>query len=132
MANVRLPLLAAGAAAWVLAACGGTSDPAPVPSPTETTVQPTTPPASPPARGAVAHAVVDLAGSLGVEETDVEVVATEEVTWRNGSRGCAQPGMMYTDALIEGSRITLRVAGTSYEYHSGGSQPPARCDRPTE
>lgn len=39
---------------------------------------------------------------------------------------------MYTQAIVEGARITLRVGGTDYEYHSGGSRPPTRCDRPTQ
>jgi hypothetical protein len=82
--------------------------------------------------GPVAIAVADLAERLGIEPDDVEVVATEEVTWRDGSRGCATKGTMYTQSLIDGSRITLRVDGTTYEYHSGGSGPPFLCERPTQ
>ncbi len=70
--------------------------------------------------------------SDGAPHADIEVVSVEEVTWRDGSRGCAEPGMAYTQALIDGSRITLRVGTTTYEYHSGGSQPPSRCEKPTE
>lgn len=77
-------------------------------------------------------AVADLAGSLGVEPGQVEVVSVEEVTWRDGSRGCAKPGMTYTQSLIDGSRITLRVLGTTYEYHSGGSGAPTLCEAPTQ
>lgn len=138
MPSVRRSLLAV-AACVLLAGCGGSGDTAgePDPSPTETTVQPTPPDASStatpePASGPVALAVADLAGALGVDVAEVEVVATEEVTWRNGSRGCAEPGTSYTQALVDGSRITLRVGKTSYEYHSGGSQPPSRCEKPTE
>lgn len=81
---------------------------------------------------AARQSVADLAASLGVDPTEVEVVAVEEVTWRDGSRGCAERGVVYTQALIDGSRITLRVDGTTYEYHAGGAQPPALCERPTE
>lgn len=95
--------------------------------------EPTTPAPVPGAESAdVRTAVSDLASTLGVDQAEVEVVAVEEVTWRDGSRGCAQRGVMYTQALIDGSRITLRVGDTTYEYHSGGSQPPALCERPTE
>jgi hypothetical protein len=80
----------------------------------------------------VAQSVEELASRLDIAEDDIEVVAVEEVTWRNGSRGCAEPGMMYTQALIDGSRITLRAGGRTYEYHSGGSRPPALCEKPTE
>ena len=55
----------------------------------------------------------------------------QEVTWRDGSLGCAKPDLLYTQALVDGSRITLRVAGTTYEYHSGGSRP-FLCKNPTE
>jgi hypothetical protein len=95
-------------------------------------VDPTTSPSASPAPRDVVRAVDDLAAGLGVDADEVEVVSVEEVTWRDGSRGCAQPGMAYTQALIDGSRITLRAGGRTYEYHSGGSQPPARCDKPTQ
>jgi hypothetical protein len=130
----RLALLLASSA--LLASCGApdegadqpTTDP---PVAEETTVEPTSPSGTP-ASGDVVRAIDDLAASLGVDAGEVEVVSVEEVTWRDGSRGCAQPGMAYTQALIDGSRITLRAGGRTYEYHSGGSQPPARCDKPTQ
>ena len=99
------------------------------------TPSPEVAPSSPPPGAdspAVRQSVADLAASLGVDEADVEVVAVEEVTWSDGSRGCARPGVMYTQALIDGSRITLRVDGTTYEYHAGGSGPPALCEQPTQ
>lgn len=89
-------------------------------------------PSRPPRGAAVEQSVADLATTLGVDPSEVEVVEVEAVTWRNGSRGCAQPGMAYTMALVEGSRITLRAGGRTYEYHSGGSRPPVRCEQPTE
>lgn len=127
IATRRLPLFMGSLV--LLAACGGTEPP----RAEETTVDPS--PSSGATSGAPTHvvqAVDDLAATLDVDAGEVEVVAVQEVTWRDGSRGCAQPGMTYTQALIDGSRITLRAAGRTYEYHSGGSQPPSRCERPTE
>lgn len=122
-----------------LSGCADASSPAPT---EESAVDETSPSQSPdvtastPPPGAdsqaVRQSVADLAATLGVDEADVEVVAVEEVTWSDGSRGCARPGVMYTQALIDGSRITLRVEGTTYEYHAGGSGPPALCKRPTQ
>ena len=135
----RLPLLLATLPVSALvAACGGATD---SPSGEETAVDPnpssspSPTPSSSPSSGAPAdavRAVDDLAATLGVAADEVEVVATEEVTWRDGSRGCARPGEMYTQALVDGLRITLRAGGRTYEYHSGGSQPPALCEKPTE
>lgn len=89
--------------------------------------------ASSPSHSAVAAAAVaDLAATLGVEPASVEVVSEEEVTWSNGSLGCAKKGMSYTQVLIDGSRIVLRADGTDHEYHSGGDAAPFRCPRPTE
>ena len=142
MTTTRHPALLLAACA-LLVACGA---PDPSPSSEETAVDPSasSTPSSGPSGGAsggasgggarpdVVRAVDDLATTLGVDAGEVEVVSVEEVTWRDGSRGCAEPGMSYTQALIDGSRITLRAGGQTYEYHSGGSQPPARCDKPTE
>lgn len=125
----RLPLFLGSLA--LLAAC---DDPTVTSTAEETTVEPSPSSSSPASRPPtdVVRATEDLAASLEVDPAEVEVVAVEEVTWRNGSRGCAQPGDSYTQALIDGSRITLRVGGTTYEYHSGGSRPPALCKDPTE
>ena len=89
-------------------------------------------PSSTPPTGAAAAAVADLAERLAIEASAVEVVSTEAVTWSNGSLGCAEPGMMYTQSLVDGSRIILRAGGTTYEYHSGGSGEAFLCERPTQ
>ena len=64
-------------------------------------------------------AVIDLAARLDVEESAITVVSVEEVTWSDGSLGCPEPDMMYTQALENGSLIVLEVDGTEYKYHSG-------------
>ena len=85
-----------------------------------------------PPSGPAGSAVTDLATRLGVDPASVEVVSEEAVTWSDGSLGCAKKGMLYTQALIEGSRITLRAEGTDYDYHSGGSGKAFLCEAPTE
>lgn len=87
---------------------------------------------STPATGPAADAVADLATRLGVDAASIEVVSEEEVTWRNGSLGCAKEGQMYTQALVDGTRIILRVDATDYEYHSGRGRSAFLCDAPTE
>lgn len=117
----------------LLLGCGtGPSDQAeeaPVESPSDS---PSDSPSGTPSDGAADAAVADLAAHLGIEPEAVQVVAVEEVTWRDGSLGCAEPGMVYTQALVDGARITLRAEGVEHEYHQGGSGTPIRCADPTE
>ncbi len=80
----------------------------------------------------VTRATADLAERLGVPVGSVRLVAQEEVTWRDGSLGCAQPDFSYTQSLTPGSRITLQVGGRDYEYHAGGPAGPFLCAEPTE
>jgi hypothetical protein len=67
----------------------------------------------------VAIAVADLSTRLGVEVGAIAVNLVEEVTWRDGSLGCPEPGIGYTQALVDGRRIVLDVYGVEYVYHSG-------------
>ncbi len=86
---------------------------------------------SPPVEGPLAQAAVtDLAARLGIDESAITVVSVEEVTWSDGSLGCPEPGMMYTQALENGSLIVLEVDGTEYEYHSGAGRDPFYCATP--
>ncbi|GAA0929306.1 hypothetical protein GCM10009554_11570 [Kribbella koreensis] len=75
----------------------------------------------------VARAKADLAVHLGIDESEVTVVSSEEVTWPDGSLGCPQPGRFYTQAVVQGTLTVLEAAGTQYKYHSGGGQPPFLC-----
>ena len=67
---------------------------------------------------------------LGVDPAQVTVVSSDDVTWRDGSLGCPEPGMRYTQALIPGTRTILEVAGKQYHYHSGGHRAPFLCENP--
>lgn len=132
MASAR-HLAAVLCATLLLMGCGGTSSitPAPEDRASEQPVasdQPSEAAPSTPVRASVA----DLVSRLEVSEDSVRVVAVEEVTWRDGSLGCAKKGTMYTQALVDGSRITLEAEGERYEYHSGGDDEPFLCEDPTQ
>jgi hypothetical protein len=71
---------------------------------------------------AVAMARSDLATRLQVQPEDVTVIERTEKTWPNGSMGCPQPGMQYTQSLVEGSLLVLEVRGDRYNYHAGGGR----------
>ncbi len=72
-----------------------------------------------------------MAQRLGVDPGAITTVCQEEVTWRDGSLGCPQPGMRYTQALVNGYRIVLEHDGTTYRYHGGGRRPPFLCEQDT-
>lgn len=65
--------------------------------------------------------IADAAGQAGVSEREVEVVQARAVVWRDGSLGCPQPGMFYTQALVSGYQVILRAGGREYDYHASAS-----------
>lgn len=136
----RVPLSLTGLAlALALTACGGVTD-----EPTATPDDPAEPadpdePDAPDAPDApeaddlddkIAAAIDDAAASEGVDPADIEVILSERVTWPDGALGCPEPDMMYTQALVEGYRIILEVAGDEVAYHGADSHAPERCDDP--
>lgn len=78
------------------------------------------------------QAIADLATRLGVSAGDVVLVSEEAVTWRDGSLGCPEKDMMYTQALVDGHLIVLKVTETQYRYHSGNGRPPFYCEKPVD
>jgi hypothetical protein len=118
------------AVAGLLVACGDESGAEGQPMTSSSTPSSSTP--SPDRTGGpVEQAKADLANRLGVDPGQVTVVSSSEVTWPDGSLGCPQPGMVYTQALVDGSRIILEAGGKQYHYHSGGSRPPFLCENPS-
>lgn len=118
------------AVALALGGCG-TSEPD-EPAPDDTAQEEPTKESPVPSTDVVQAAVDDLAAQEGVDTEEIEVVAVEEVTWNNGSLGCAAPDMAYTQALVPGQRITLRLGGKEFAYHSGNGEPPFYCPEPTQ
>ena len=83
----------------------------------------------------VAWSINDLAGRLNMEPANVRVSVVRPVLWRSGAIGCPEPGMSYTQALVDGLWITLAVGETEYRYHAktGGKLfycPAARAEPP--
>lgn len=75
------------------------------------------------ARGEVPRVIIDvvtddLVRRALIRRENVTVKSASEQTWPNGALGCARPGDMYTQALIEGYRVVLSTAGNDYHYHS--------------
>jgi hypothetical protein len=77
-----------------------------------------------------ALAVADLAAHSGVDPADINVIAHDQVTWRDGSLGCPKPGYSYTQMVVDGYRIVLRARAEEYQYHGADRQKPFRCSQP--
>ena len=75
----------------------------------------------------VTKAKEDLAQRLMIDAGQIELVEVASVTWPDGSLGCPQPGMMYTQVQVDGLLIRLRAEGVIYEYHSGGGNEAFLC-----
>lgn len=52
----------------------------------------------------------------GVPEQRIEVTRSEAVTWPDGSLGCPEPGMFYTQAVEPGYWVELEVEGQMLDY----------------
>jgi hypothetical protein len=72
-------------------------------------------------------AIVDLAQSRGVDRDAVTASSAQRVSWRSGAIGCPAPGMNYTQALVPGSLIILKVGKEKFEYHAPSGGPPFFC-----
>jgi hypothetical protein len=60
----------------------------------------------------------DLARRALVKHDAITVLSATEHQWPDGSLGCPQPGMMYTQMIVPGYRVVLGAGGNRYAYHS--------------
>ena len=63
--------------------------------------------------------IQEAAAQTGVSPGDLVVVAAEAVTWSDGSLGCPEPGMGYTQALVPGYRVVIDAGGEELHFHGG-------------
>jgi hypothetical protein len=73
-------------------------------------------------------AVADLSARLSVDPGQISITAAERVVWPDGSLGCPQPGMAYTQVQVDGTYVELSANGVLYPYHSGGGRGPFLCE----
>jgi hypothetical protein len=71
--------------------------------------------------------VDDVTRRTGTAREAVKILVAEAVTWSDGSLGCPEPGMIYTQALVRGYRIVASVDDRRFEYHAGTQGPPKFC-----
>jgi hypothetical protein len=123
--------------AWLLAACGapgGASESPRGPLPSE---QPSSPPSAsePQVSGEVPQQLLDqierdLATKAAVEVAAIQVIEIKSVTWNDGSLGCPEPGKFYTQALVPGFQVILRVNGRDFDYRASERGDFRLCENP--
>jgi len=84
----------------------------------------TLPPSDAPMTGEVpaevlAELVADAAQRTATEAAAVDVIQAEAVTWNDGSLGCPEPGMFYTQALVDGYQVILQAGDEELDYRVG-------------
>jgi hypothetical protein len=75
--------------------------------------------------------VADAASRAGVDESSVVVTTAAAVQWPDGSLGCPEPGVMYTQAIVDGSQIVVQAGGENYDYRLDGKGNFKLCESPT-
>lgn len=60
----------------------------------------------------------DAAQRAKVAPEAVRIARGEAVTWPDGSIGCPQPGLAYTQALVRGWRVFVEAGGATLRYHA--------------
>ncbi len=96
------------------------------------TVTPIPTPTDPNLASLIQGARDDLAKRLGIPSEQIDLVVYKSVEWPDGSLGCPQPCMFYTQVMVDGMLIRFQVQGKLYEYHSGGQRPPFLCENPSD
>ena len=66
----------------------------------------------------VERALADAGHRTGLAAAALKVASAERVTWSDGSLGCPQPGMLYTQALVPGYRIRIQAGAETLDYHA--------------
>lgn len=120
-------MLACLALAFALAACAGATGELTEGTPTTAPIE-ATPSGDPPSLpvgdvpAELLQAIVaEAADDAGVEPDEVQVLTADAVTWSDGSLGCPEPGMAYTQALVPGYRVVLEIGGEELNFHAAES-----------
>lgn len=72
-------------------------------------------------------AVADLESRTGSGDEPVRVILARRETFPDGAIGCPQPGMSYTQALVEGYRVVLGRGDREWLYTAGPDGVPHLC-----
>lgn len=96
-------------------------------STTETTASPDKKPIPLTVKQQVDFAVGDLAARMDMDPHEIVFSGMTPVMWRSGAVGCPDPGINYTQALVGGVLIMLRIENRAYRYHGTPGGEPFYC-----
>ena len=121
MSKPTIPAIVCLAAMWLAGCASGVAEAPPV-------VSPESHPMANDLQSIVAAAKQD-AVARGAPAQSITVQSAQRVTWRDGSLGCPEPQMQYTQALVPGWRVILRVGDATYDYHATANGHLILCPR---
>ena len=119
----RCHLLATAGLVLIIAACsagGGAATPAASDGrPPVATLPPSAAPSS--ETGVVPATLLDpvladAAKRTGAVPSAIQVVQATATTWNDGSLGCPERGVMYTQALVDGYHVIVEANGQKLDY----------------
>jgi len=64
----------------------------------------------------------DLAARLGLRDSEIQFVSSEARTFPDGSLGCPEPGVMYTQAEVRGWVLTFAARERRHTYHADANR----------
>jgi hypothetical protein len=99
----------------MLSACAAEAPSAPAPVAAQAVPRPS---ASATLEEITASALDDAVRTTGLAPAELRVLSAEPVTWGDGSLGCPEEGMLYTQALVPGYRIRVQAQGRVLDYHA--------------
>lgn len=62
--------------------------------------------------------LADAEDRTGVSADEIVVTMAQETEWSDGSLGCPEPGMMYTQAIEPGYHLILDADGEDLDYRA--------------
>jgi hypothetical protein len=63
----------------------------------------------------------DLVGRTGLSSERLRITQAQAIIWNDGSLGCPQPDILYTQALVNGYWVVLDLDGIKYDYRASES-----------
>ena len=74
--------------------------------------------------------LADAARHSGAPAESLEVATAAAVTWNDGSLGCPEPGMFYTQALVDGYQVIIDTGEEELDYRVGSGGSFRLCEDP--